>query len=105
MTKYKYFKSAFECDDLEEELLNHDLVREFSKSLSTPVNSDYDDIDYIPTQYLTEYIKNLGYYGIKFKSSLSDGENITLFSENQVEITDICLYKAEDINYEFSKIT
>lgn len=36
----------------------------------------------MPTQYLTETIKNMGFDGIRFKSALnSNGINIVLFSE------------------------
>ncbi|MDA0023349.1 RES family NAD+ phosphorylase [Brachyspira hyodysenteriae] len=40
-----------------------------------------NDIDYIPTQYISELLKNLGFDGIRFGSSLNNGGiNITLFN-------------------------
>ena len=38
---------------------------------SKPVTSDDDILDYIPTQYIAEYAKYLGYDGIAFRSSLT----------------------------------
>ena len=38
---------------------------------SKPVTSDDDILDYIPTQYIAEYAKHLGYDGIAFRSSLT----------------------------------
>ncbi len=61
--------------------LFHDLSELFSK----PVTVDDDILDYIPTQYIAEYVKNLGYDGIAFKSSsnmksqLPEKMNIVIF--------------------------
>ncbi len=46
--------------------LFHDLSELFSK----PITKEDDILDYIPTQYIAEYVKNLGYDGIAYKSSL-----------------------------------
>lgn len=51
-----------------------------SKKFSKPYNGKKEE--YLPTQYLTETIKNMGFDGIRFKSALnSNGINIVLFSE------------------------
>lgn len=47
------------------------LFADLSTLYSKPVTSDDDILDYIPTQYIAEYAKNLGYYGISFRSSLT----------------------------------
>lgn len=46
------------------------LFSDLSTLFSKPVTDEDDIIDYIPTQYIAEYAKNLGYDGIMFKSSL-----------------------------------
>ena len=46
------------------------LFSDLSALFSKPVTSDDDILDYIPTQYIAEYAKNLGYDGIAFESSL-----------------------------------
>lgn len=43
---------------------------DLSALFSKPVTNEDDITDYIPTQYIAEYAKNLGYDGIMFKSSL-----------------------------------
>lgn len=47
------------------------LFSDLSTLYSKPITSDDDIIDYIPTQYIAEYAKNLGYDGISFRSSLT----------------------------------
>lgn len=46
------------------------LFADLSLLYSKPVTDDDDVLDYIPTQYIAEYAKNLGYDGIMFTSSL-----------------------------------
>lgn len=47
------------------------LFADLSMLFSKPVTSDDDILDYIPTQYIAEFAKNLGYDGIVFRSSLT----------------------------------
>lgn len=44
---------------------------DLSMLFSKPVASDDDILDYIPTQFIAEYAKKLGYDGIAFRSSLT----------------------------------
>lgn len=47
------------------------LFADLSILYSKPVASDDDTLDYIPTQFVAEYAKRLGYDGIAFRSSLT----------------------------------
>ncbi|MBR6135524.1 MAG: RES family NAD+ phosphorylase [Clostridia bacterium] len=50
---------------------------------SKPASQEDNPIEYIPTQYITEYIRfNLNYGGIKYKSSLAAGDNYVLFIDD-----------------------
>lgn len=44
---------------------------DLSMLFSKPVTSDDDILDYIPTQFIAEFAKKLGYDGIAFRSSLT----------------------------------
>lgn len=56
------------------------LFNSIGKMFSKPYNGQ--PIEYIPTQYVAEEIKNMGFDGIRFRSSLnSGGINIMLFSD------------------------
>jgi hypothetical protein len=57
-------------------------LRHLGHELSLPIGNQRRDLDYLPTQYLCELIKNLGYDGVLYRSGLSDGYNIALFSPN-----------------------
>jgi hypothetical protein len=47
--------------------------------LMRPVIPQAAAIDYIPGQYLCEFIKNCRYQGVIYRSSVSDGINLALF--------------------------
>lgn len=52
-------------------------------AFSKPINNPDD---YIPTQIIAEYIKSLGYEGIRFNSSLHNGGvNLTIFNYEKCE--------------------
>ena len=47
------------------------LFSDLSELYSKPVTDEDNILDYIPTQFIAEYVKKLGYDGIAYKSSLT----------------------------------
>jgi hypothetical protein len=44
-----------------------------------------NELDYLPSQYLCEFIKSIGFDGVEYRSSLYEGGfNIALFDDNKV---------------------
>ena len=62
---------------------------DLSNLYSKPVTYDDDTKDYIPTQFIAEYVKNLNYDGIIFKSSLVP----------EINKANLCRYNAVVFNY------
>jgi len=56
-----------------------ELLERLGDELNRPVLPQSAAIDYTPSQYLCEFIKNCGYQGVIYRSSLSDGINLALF--------------------------
>jgi len=74
-----------------------------SRELSQPIR---DKSDYFFSQYISEYIKNLGYDGIRFNSSINkSGVNITIFSYNKCEAISSKLYSLHSINMQAKPIS
>lgn len=72
---------------------------------STPYQNEND---YLITQYISEKIKNLGYDGIAYKSSVYNGKNdvnLVIFNYNKCDAISSELYKitALDIKYQKNK--
>lgn len=81
----------------------HRISEEFSKP------NFGDSIEYAPTQFLCEYIKRLGYDGIKFKSAVSStGTNVLLFDvDEKSRVYDVIgskVYVVNSIDIDISQI-
>ncbi len=50
--------------------------------LSKPILPQKKELEYLPTQYLCEMIKNYNFNGIVFKSSLEKGDNCVFFDDS-----------------------
>lgn len=69
--------------------------------LSKPVLPRDVDYEYIPTQYLCEFIKSCGYDGVVFNSSVHDkGFNITLFDDIKINEGTISYHRVKSLEYD-----
>lgn len=85
-------------DQFQEEVRRKVLFNALSKDLSAPMHRYDTELEYVPTQYLCEYIKTLGINGIVFESSVhKDGNNVVLFDPNSAECIEVIPYVIEDI--------
>jgi len=82
--------------------LRHDLafLSHLEGELSKPILPRVADLEYLPTQYLCEFIKNCGYDGVVFKSSISNGANVALFDDIKVQADTLMLYEVTKLHYE-----
>ena len=55
------------------------------QELSRPVGSLLNEIPYIPTQYLCEFMKREGFNGVMYRSGLAKGYNVALFDPSAAE--------------------
>lgn len=63
-----------------------DFLERLGEELTTPVLPNAAAIDYIPSQYLCEFIKKTGYDGVVYASSVSDGVNLALFDPDRAHV-------------------
>lgn len=57
-----------------------ELLETFANELAKPIKPERAIVDYVPTQFLCEYIKSLGIFkGIVFTSSFGTGKNYVIF--------------------------
>lgn len=74
--------SPFLSDEKEIASLRGDIefLVHLGKDLTRPVLPHVLAIDYLPTQFLCEFIKQNSYNGVLYNSSVSDGVNLALFN-------------------------
>ena len=78
------------------------LFHALSQLYSKPVTEDDDTLDYIPTQYIAEFVKRIGYDGIVFKSSLYNDENsvnVVIFNFDKCEAVGSVVYDVTRNDY------
>ena len=76
------------------------LKKYISVDLSKPLRRYDSDLEYIPTQFICEFIKNLSNADdIMFNSSLHiDGKNVVLFNESKMECVEVLTYRVTEVN-------
>jgi hypothetical protein len=58
------------------------------EELSKPIIPIEADLEYLPSQYLCEFIRSIGFLGVLYKSSLATGYNIALFDDRMLNFVD-----------------
>lgn len=71
-------------DEIEQLLSDIELLVRLGNDLTQPVLNEDADLEYLPSQFLCEYIKFLGYDGVIYESALGDGFNIAIFDARQL---------------------
>lgn len=87
--KVQFPKSPFGQKDLSETLEQWALVKCLDRELAKPVSPDSSEVEYVPTQYLAEVIRNAGYDGIIYQSSVDPGGvNVVLFEPEKLTVSE-----------------
>ncbi|MFA6741153.1 MAG: RES domain-containing protein [Arcobacteraceae bacterium] len=89
----------------------YDFLNHFTGEISKPISNDSKEIEYIPTQIIMGYLKNLNdtlndtlnIDGIIFESSLiKNGNNIVLFNDNKIALFKTKIYEIETIDIKYN---
>ena len=73
-------------------------LERLGEELTRPVQPAGAAIDYIPSQYLCEFIKKSGFDGVVYRSSVSDGINLALFEPAQATGGSVELYNVTKVS-------
>jgi hypothetical protein len=76
------------------------LLERLGGELTRPVLPQRAAIDYIPSQYLCEFIKKAGFDGVLYRSSVSEGINLALFDPGKAVGGTVSLYNITKVSVE-----
>lgn len=94
-----------ENEEIEDFLTYIPFIQTLQKEISLPIRKRDKLLDYIPTQYISEFIKSLGYDGLEYKSSLySEGYNLAIFNPNKLECIKSTVHEIEGIDLTFKEL-
>ncbi|MEL7444784.1 MAG: RES family NAD+ phosphorylase [Pseudomonadota bacterium] len=71
--------------------------------LTRPVLPRSAAIDYVPSQFLCEFIKKQGFAGVLYSSSVSDGVNLALFNVDLAEPKEVAVYVIDKVSVQVSE--
>lgn len=86
-------------------LLNEGTLRQIQNDLAKPMSRLDSDLDYLPTQYISDFAKYLGYDGVKYFSTFDKNSyNVALFDSSACN----CIYHRNfligDLDYKMSAV-
>lgn len=86
-------------------LVNESTLRQIQNDLAKPMSRLDSDLDYLPTQYISDFAKFLGYDGVKYFSTFDKTSyNVALFDSSACD----CIYHRNfligDLEYKMSAI-
>ena len=92
--------SLFQPTNVNQTIKSKLLRNKISRDLSKPMRRYDSEIEYIPTQFICEFIKIFtGASGIRFNSSLhTTGKNIVIFDQDLMECKKVFLRKINSMN-------
>lgn len=83
--------------------INIGIIRKIGNEVAKPMRRFDRIIDYVPTQYICDFIKHLGYDGIKFKSTfINQGINYAIFNDKTFECIETRVAKIRNVEYHWA---
>ncbi|WP_162796301.1 RES family NAD+ phosphorylase [Pedobacter namyangjuensis] len=87
---------------LEEFIQYRPYLQRLEHELSKPVRKQDVHLDYLPTQFLCELIKSLGFDAVEYKSAMhKHGYNLAIFNDEKLECVDAKFYVIKDLEYKW----
>lgn len=78
------------------------LLERLGEELTKPVKPSSAAFEYIPSQYLCEFIKTRGYQGVIYRSSVGEGVNLALFDPEIATPLERSAYKVDRVSVDIS---
>lgn len=80
-------------------------LKKIEQEIAKPLRRYDSSLDYLPSQYICDLVKNEGYAGIEYRSTMTEhGINIAIFNENLFTCIDTQVYDIKKLSYEYDPI-
>ena len=90
-----------ESFDYEWFAINMSILKKISMEIAKPLRRQDSELDYLPAQYIADFVKSLGFDGICYKSTLNnEGVNYAFFDYKKFKCIDVQLYHIKSMHYE-----
>lgn len=86
--------------------INIEHLKMISQEIAKPLRRHDSTLDYLPTQYVSDYIKSQGFDGIEYISTMCrDGFNLAIFDESIFKCTKTTVYDIKSLSYSYDPIS
>jgi hypothetical protein len=80
--------------------INMSILKKISIEIAKPLRRQDSELDYLPAQYISDFVKSLGFDGICYKSTLnSEGLNYAFFDHKKFRCVEVKLYHISSLFY------
>jgi hypothetical protein len=91
--------------EIEEFIKIRPYLLKLESELSKPVRKQDVHLDYLPTQFLCEFFKSMGFDAVEYKSAMNPhGGNLALFNDNKVVCVETKFYKVNNLTYVWDEL-
>lgn len=103
LTAVPRFTTPFGIPNLAWEIERRGLLRSLASQLSAPVPPDASELEYVPSQYLSEVIRGQGFEGMVYPTELGTAPNVVLFDAEAATATSTRLIEVTGIQYKYGE--
>lgn len=90
--------------DLTQYAVNIEHLKMIAQEIAKPLRND-NALDYLPTQYISDFIRSKGYDGIEYGSTMrKQGFNLAVFDPSVFKCTSTKVYDIKSISYDYKPI-
>ena len=94
ISPFKYY------DVIEKFVINRNVFHEMAIDIAKPIRRSDSPFEYLPTQFIAEFIKSQGYDGVAYESTINKGGyNFAVFDESLFECVNIETVEVTNIEY------
>ena len=88
--------------DIEQFFVNRKVFQEMALEIAKPLRRSDSVLEYLPTQYISEFVKSQGYDGVAYESALhSGGYNIAVYDELLLDCLNVKTVEVKQVDYKF----
>ena len=81
--------------------INMSILKKISIEIAKPLRRQDSELDYLPAQYISDFVKSHGFDGICYKSTLNkNGLNYAFFDYKKLKCVDVKLYHINALLYD-----
>ena len=84
---------------------NTKIFRDIANEIAKPLRRNDSTLAYLPTQFITEFIKSNGYAGVAYTSTMgTEGINVAVFDESLFKCVAVHTVEINNISYAYGEI-